>query len=381
MEEAMKEDPILPDVSGGIPRGLIVLLTLAAGIVVIAGLKSFSETVAPMFLAIVVVVVLAPIQGVVTRRGAPSWVGLLVLLLASFGVIVVILGSVAWAVVELVKLLAGDTYEGQLAETQADLADLAEDFGITGGDLDDVVDGIDLGTLASQVTSALSGVLGLLGTIGLISLMLLFVAMDADKFGRNLESVTKDRPEVVNALRNFASSTRSYFAVATIFGLIVAVIDVVALVALGIPLALVWGVLSFITNYIPNVGFVLGLIPPALLGFFEGGWQLSVWVIAIYSVINIIIQSVIQPKFVGDAVGLSATLTFVSLMFWSWVIGPLGALLAVPLTLFAKVLLVDIDPTTKWAAPLISLGLPVDSDDDSDTDSDADAAADSTGSG
>jgi len=283
---------------------------------------------------------------------------------ASFGVIVVIFGSVAWAVVELVQLLSGDTYESQLSEAQADLADLAEEFGVTGADLDSIVEGIDVGSAAGQLTSALSGVIGVLGTLSLLILMLLFVVMDAGKFSRTLDSIVTDKPDFVAALRNFASATRSYFVVATVFGLIVAIFDVVALLALGIPLALVWGVLSFITNYIPNVGFVIGLIPPALLAFFEGGWELSLWVIVIYTVINVVIQSVIQPKFVGDAVGLSVTLTFVSLMFWSWVIGPLGALLAVPLTLFVKVLLVDIDPTTRWAAPLISLGVPVDADAD-----------------
>ena len=82
---------------------------------------------------------------------------------------------------------------------------------------------------------------------------------------------------MVGALRNFAATTRSYFVVATVFGLIVAVFDVVALLIIGIPLALVWGVLSFITNYIPNVGFVLGLIPPALPGFLDGGWQVALW--------------------------------------------------------------------------------------------------------
>jgi predicted PurR-regulated permease PerM len=140
-----------------------------------------------------------------------------------------------------------------------------------------------------------------------------------------------------------------------VFGLIVAGLDVLALLILGVPLALVWGVLSLITNYIPNIGFVLGLIPPALLAFFEGGWELSLWVVAVYSVINLVIQAVIQPKIVGDAVGLSATLTFVSLIFWGWVLGPLGALLAVPMTLLAKSLLIDIDPSTRWADPLISL--------------------------
>lgn len=343
------------DGAAGLPRGLAVLLTLAAAIVAVAGLRAFSETIGPLFLAVVVVVVLAPLQSVLTRRGAPAWMAAAGLLTASLGVIIAILGSVAWAAVELVQLLSGETYETQLAQTQQDLADLADEFGVTGDDLDSVVDGIDLGAVASQLTSALSGVLGLLGTLSLIVLMMLFVVMDSAKFGRSLEAISADKPNVVEALRNFSRSTRSYFVVATVFGLIVAVLDVVALVLMGIPLALVWGVLSFITNYIPNVGFVLGLVPPALLGFFEGGWQLSLWVVVIYSVINVVIQSIIQPKFVGDAVGLSATLTFISLLFWAWVIGPLGALLAVPLTLFCKALLVDIDPTTQWAAPLISL--------------------------
>jgi AI-2 transport protein TqsA len=350
--------------AAGLPRGLLVLLTIAAGIVAVAGLRAFAGTVGPMFLAVVVVVVMFPIQGALTRRGAPGWLAMAALLLASFGVIVVIFGSVAWAAVELVQLLSGDTYESQLSEAQADLADLAEEFGVTGDDLDSIVEGIDVGSAAGQLTSALSGVIGVLGTLSLLILMLLFVVMDAGKFSRTLDSIVTDKPDFVAALRNFASATRSYFVVATVFGLIVAIFDVVALLALGIPLALVWGVLSFITNYIPNVGFVIGLIPPALLAFFEGGWELSLWVIVIYTVINVVIQSVIQPKFVGDAVGLSVTLTFVSLMFWSWVIGPLGALLAVPLTLFVKVLLVDIDPSTQWAAPLISLSVPVDADAD-----------------
>lgn len=351
----MTSGRVIEDQPAVLPRGLIVLLTLAAGVVAIAGLRAFSETVAPLFLALVVAVVMAPVHGAATRRGAPPWLAAALLLAVSFGTIAVILGSVAWAVVELVKLLAGDTYEAQLAEAQRDLADLADRFGVSGDDLQGLTDGIDLGAVAGQLTSALSGVLGLLGTLSLILLMLLFLVMDTAKFGRALTSTKAERPHLVEALRNFAGSTRSYFAVATAFGLIVAIFDVVALWVLGIPLALVWGVLSLITNYIPNVGFVLGLVPPALLGFFEGGWQLAVWVIVIYSVINVVIQSVIQPKFVGDAVGLSATLTFVSLVFWSWVMGPLGALLAVPLTLFCKALLVDIDPATQWAVPLISL--------------------------
>jgi predicted PurR-regulated permease PerM len=82
----------------------------------------------------------------------------------------------------------------------------------------------------------------------------------------------------------------------------------------------------------------------------------AILVIVAYSVINVVIQSLIQPKFVGDTVGLSATLTFLSLVFWSYVLGPLGALLAVPLSLFTKALLVDADPSSGWLLPLIAPG-------------------------
>ena len=112
--------------------------------------------------------------------------------------------------------------------------------------------------------------------------------------------------------------------------------------------------LAFVTNFIPNIGFVIGVIPPALIALLDGGPGLMIAVIITYSVINFLIQSVIQPRVVGDAVGLTALLTFMSLVFWTWVIGPLGALLAVPLTLFARALLIETNPRLRWALPLIA---------------------------
>jgi AI-2 transport protein TqsA len=116
------------------------------------------------------------------------------------------------------------------------------------------------------------------------------------------------------------------------------------------------GLLAFITNYIPNVGFIIGVIPPALLALLEGGPKLMVTVIVAYSVINLIIQSVIQPKVMADAVSLSLTLTFLSLVFWSFVIGPIGAILAIPMTLLTKALLLDVDPNTRWMSSLLEGG-------------------------
>ena len=337
-------------------RALTILLVLAAAVVVIAGLRAFASSLGPVFLALVLVVVVRPVQRWSDQRGLPGWVGAVGLIGAAYGILVVIALSLAWSATQLASHLRSGTYNAQIADLQRSAADRLSEFGITGADLQDVIDQLDIGAVAGQVVSAASGVLGVGSLLSLLVITMLFMAADSSRFIDHLESsVTADRPDVVSAFQGFAASTRSYFAVSTVFGLVVAVLDVVALVILGIPLALVWGVLSLITNYIPNIGFVLGVIPPALLALLEGGWQLAVIVVVVYFAINTVIQTVIQPRFVGDAVGLSATLTFLSLVFWGWVFGPLGALLAVPMSLFVKALLVDIDPATRWAAPLISL--------------------------
>src|SRR6478735_8757938 len=128
----------------------------------------------------------------------------------------------------------------------------------------------------------------------------------------------------------------------------------VALIVLGVPLPLIWGLLSFLTNYVPNIGFFLGLAPPTPLALVIGGPGLALVVIVVYSLSNFVIQSVIQPVFVGDAVGLSVTLSFLSVIIWTVILGPLGAVLAVPLTLFVHAILVGQDPDRRWARALLA---------------------------
>lgn len=134
----------------------------------------------------------------------------------------------------------------------------------------------------------------------------------------------------------------------TVFGLLVAGIDGIVLQWMAIPLAWTWAYWAFITNYIPNIGFVVGVIPPMLIGLLDSGWQTALWVLVAYSVINVVIQTFIQPKLTGDIVGLSPSVTFFSLIVWTSIVGVLGSILAVPLTLFFKALFVDSDPRTRW---------------------------------
>jgi AI-2 transport protein TqsA len=145
-------------------------------------------------------------------------------------------------------------------------------------------------------------------------------------------------------------------AVATIFGAIVATCDVIALWILDIRYAWLWGLLAFITNFIPNIGFVIGLVPPTIIALLDHDIGTAIAVVVVYSVLNFVIQTIIQPRVVGVQVGLSATLSFLSLIVWATILGASGAFLAIPLSLLVKSLLVDVDPEHDWVAPLLSSG-------------------------
>jgi AI-2 transport protein TqsA len=130
------------------------------------------------------------------------------------------------------------------------------------------------------------------------------------------------------------------------------VLNALALWILGVPAALLWGVLAFLCSFIPNVGYFIALIPPLVFGFLVGGWPTALAVIVVYGVINGVVQSVIQPRVVGNAVSLSQTITFFSVLFWAAVLGPIGAILAIPITLLLKTLLVDADPDANLWRPV-----------------------------
>ena len=128
-------------------------------------------------------------------------------------------------------------------------------------------------------------------------------------------------------------------------------LDSAALWLIGVPLPLVWGFFSFLTNFIPNIGFVIGIIPPALLALLDSGWEEMVLVIVVYSVLNVTIQTFIQPRFVGNSVGLSAEMTYMSLVVWAFLLGALGALLAVPMTLLLRAILHRRGPPGRLGGP------------------------------
>jgi predicted PurR-regulated permease PerM len=333
------------------PRGVVVLLGLAASVVVVAGMRASASLLGPIFLALVVTIAAHPLR-VWLDRSLPSWAASLLCLLV---VNVVLLGlgiSLVLATARFATLLPN--YEAEFDDLVTGFTDRLHSLGISDEQLHNLAGELDLSKLTGFLTDLLSGVLGFASGLVFILALVLFMAVDGGPFPRQLAAAAPVRPRFVLALTDFAHGTRRYLVVSTVFGLIVAVLDTGALALLGIPAPVLWGLLAFLTNYIPNIGFVIGVVPPAVLALLEGGPDLMVAVVVVYSVLNLVIQSGIQPKVVGDSVGLSTTLTFVSLVFWSWVLGPLGAILAVPLSLLVRAVLVDADPGNGWLRPLVA---------------------------
>lgn len=333
------------------PRGLVILLGTAAAVVVVAGLRSAAWLVAPTLLALVVVVVVSPVHTWLRRQGFPAWLATGTLVTLVYGVFLGFGAVLVLSLARLASLLPHYTERARALATRA--ADTLASWGVGPERLSELARSVDPGRVLSSFGSLIGDLTSVATSLVFLLALLFFFSSETTAIDARLHAVDADRPRVRRALDGFVGKTRRFLVVTTVFGLIVAVLDTVALLWMGIPLAVLWGLLSFVTNYIPNIGFILGVGPPAVLALLIGGWQRTLAVLVVYGVINFVLQSLVQPRYVGDAVGLSTVLTFVSLVFWAWVLGPLGALLAVPATLLVMAVLVDVDPRARWVAAML----------------------------
>jgi predicted PurR-regulated permease PerM len=291
-----------------LPRALIVLVSLASAIVIIAGLRGASGLVGPAFLALVLTIASYPMRRWMDRH-MPSWLASLLCLLFVYLMVVVLALCMIVATARFAHLLP--QYEDEFNAQIKNITDTLNNLGVSSRELQDITDSFDWSKLTDVITGILNGALDLVSNLVFILTLILFMTIDGSQFPRHLTAARNARPTLVGAMETFAHATRSYLVVSTVFGLIVAVLDTLALALIGVPAPGVWGLLAFLTNYIPNIGFVIGLVPPT-------------------------------------------TLTFISLVFWAWVLGPLGAVLAIPLSLLVRAILVDADPESRWVLPLVA---------------------------
>ncbi|MCL3777330.1 MULTISPECIES: AI-2E family transporter [unclassified Actinomyces] len=342
-------------VAGRRTQGEATVLTIAALVVGCVGIYFTRSLIGPAFFALTLVLTVRPLVSWASRHHVPRPVSALAAVLIIYTFVIGLFVALGMAIAQLIETLP--QYSAKLQQIWEQIQALLVSLGI---EQDMLLDQLSSMISTSRVVDLAQGLMGQLTSFGSILMVMamtvVFLMFDMSRIEVRATALAELKPGIASGLAGFAQSVRSYWLVSTVFGLIVAVLDVVALGFLGVPMAMTWGVLAFITNYIPNIGFVIGVIPPALLALVDSGPWTALWVVVAYVVLNFVIQSLIQPKFTGDAVGLNTTTTFLSLMFWSSVIGALGTILAVPLTLFAKAVLIDSDPRSAWVGIFLSAG-------------------------
>ena len=322
------------------------LVGLAAAAVVLAGVYFARELVGPLALAIVLVVICEPVRRPLERRGWPRWTGTTAVIVIAY-LLLLLMGTLLW--------LAGTQFARLVADFSDQLKGSVQDFlsWLTSAGLDEqaadaAASVLDPSTLVKLASGLGGAVLGVATALFFVFAYIIFMAADAARYREAGRVFGPSKRPVLARIGHLNSGVRRYYVVNAGFGAVVAIIDGLALWWLGVPAPLVWAILAFVTNFVPNIGFVLGLIPPAVLAFVVGGWPMLLAVIAIYCVVNVVLQVLVQPKFVSDAVDLSLTLSFFSVIFWTFIIGPLGAILSIPLTLFVRTLVLEGDPDAHW---------------------------------
>lgn len=333
-------------------RALMIAVTLAGLAYALMFFRGLQDIVAPVFLALNFYIVVYPVQRLLTRIKVPRAIGACISVVLVLCMIFAFFGLTAWSVAELVILIP--SYSNELVATYQSTLALLSDIGVTSSVIQQQLSAFDVRSVLDAVYPLLTNLSSVAGLLTTVIMAVFFVAMDSMGIDKRMAMLLDVKPSLSASIGDFASGVRRYWVVATVFGLIVAFLDVIALAIIDVPLIWVWGVLAFLTNYIPNIGFVIGLIPPALLALVDSGWQSALWVVIAYSVLNFVIQAIIQPKFTGESVGVTPLISFLSLLFWVWILGWLGALLALPATLLIKALLVDADPRARWVNILLA---------------------------
>lgn len=346
----MGPEPAEPSARPALPRSAVILLTLACAAVVAFGLAAMRGIVTPVFFAFVLTLCVHPLRRWMQGRGVPRGIATGTTIAAVFALLA---GFAAVFVASLAQFSALlPQYAPQLAQLGASITALLESAGFGAEQTQAVLQGFTPGRLIGFLGGVLGNITSIVASLVVILTMLILMAVDGSRMPAVLTHLTYHRPDLVASFNDFGRGVRRYMVATTVLGIAQGLFNWLILVILQVPGALLWGLLSFICSFIPNIGYFIAIVPPLFFGFLAGGWPTVIAVIVIYGGINTVIQSIIQPKYVGNAVALSETITFTSVLFWAAILGPAGAILAVPLTLLARTILLDSDPSLAWWRPL-----------------------------
>jgi AI-2 transport protein TqsA len=333
-----------------------VIVAGAALFIIIFGMKKSSPILSPILLAAIVGICVAPVVGWLKRKGVPHSLALLITIALVILGVVGLIALIGISIGHLVATLPQyeDNLQGQIKGLQTALANT----GLGDSPLHVLLGKFDAGKILSFFGSVLGGVVGFLSALVITLIVLIFLLLAAPGLDTKLKLGFPAGNPTLTRFRELGRDLRQYVSITTWINFLVGLVNTVLLIFLGVDYALLWGLLSFLMGYIPSVGFWIALLPPFLLAFLEFGAVRALIVLVGYIVINGGVQNFLQPKMMGAGLNLAPVVVVLSLFFWSWVLGPMGALLAVPLTLVVKEVFLDAHDDTRGLAELMGADSP-----------------------
>jgi len=330
-------------------KELRLLIMAASLVIIIAGMKAASGLLVPFFLAALIsVMTISPFLWL-RAKGLPSLLAIFLVIAA----VVIIAGSIgAYIGVSLNNFIeALPSYQDRL---RSELGTVLVWFEARGFKVSEryFFELLNPGVAMDVVANILKGLSSVLTYTLLILFTVVFILLEASSLPIKLHAATSDPASSLATLEKIFTSVRRYLVLKTWISLATGVTVSIWLIVLDRNYPLLWGFVAFLLNFVPNIGSLIAAIPPILLALINTGPLASMLVGLGYLVINVSCGNLIEPRVLGKGLGLSPLVVFLSLVFWGWILGPVGMLLSVPLTMIVKISL-EMFESTHWLAILL----------------------------
>src|SRR5215203_4425206 len=334
------------------PSFLRVMLFLAATVVVFVGMRLAAPILDPILFAVVLALLFSPIYGWLIRHRIPTPLALIIMLV---GLSVLFLGLFLLLGVSIARF-SGEigSYTSKLNDQLGNIQDLTKSLGVTTADLHKA---LSPSALTGAIGTILSGVADFLSDLFLILVIVLFLLAEGPAMMNRLRASTGPEHPQVARLTVFGRNVVRQLGLRAIVNLATATGVVVLLLVLRVDFPLMWGILTFFLSFIPWIGLPLAVAPAVVLALAEHGLTNAILVILGVIVINVLAENALSPMVMGRGLSLSPTVLFVGFVFWAWLLGGPGALLAAPLTIFL-VLMFATFPETRWLASVMGVSPP-----------------------
>jgi AI-2 transport protein TqsA len=318
------------------PGRLIIYLVAGAAIfVILFGIRGSASILNPILLAAVITITVLPLPSNLSKRGLPGWLSLVLSILMVVALLLLVIATVFFSVAKLSAELPIYVDEGT-SQASEDLSST----GTTTIQIEEVSTSI-----SPLVQSFLTSILNILVTFGLALVIFFFMISAALALPTPSRMGLDPGSSIVKRVAELTEDVRKYMTVLTGINFLIGLADTIFLLFLGVDYALLWGLLAWFMGYIPSIGFIIALIPPVLMAYAEFGLQTALIVAIGFILINGGIQNFVEPKIMGDKLKISPLVVFVGLFIWGYLLGGIGAILAVPMTLLVLIIMENFEGT------------------------------------